>query len=87
MLGRELTKLHEEIISSELAMFDDNSLKKKGEYAVLIQSKKLLKSKKEESQSIQKELANYLEIPSKEAYKILVELKKNAKKEYKKTYK
>lgn len=76
VIGRELTKLHEQIIYSKLDVLEESSLKKKGEYAVLIQTKTLLSPQKEESQSIQKELAHYLGIPSKEAYKIIVNLKK-----------
>lgn len=83
VVGRELTKLHEEIFKIKA---DDNiiEIKQKGEFVLVIKpSKKALKNNKvsdflnetQDTRSLSKLLANYLNIKQKEAYKVLMELK------------
>lgn len=75
VIGRELTKLHEELIVSDLSKLDENKLSKKGEYSIIAQTKTLFQNNNKKEQSIQKSLAEYLDISTKDAYKILVNLK------------
>jgi 16S rRNA (cytidine1402-2'-O)-methyltransferase len=87
VIGRELTKIHEEIIRFKASTPPDK-ITDKGEFTVLIQPKNKKSNKnrlvnknmdsKSETKKLAILLANYLNLQVKEAYSMLIKLKENA---------
>ncbi|MEI6092076.1 MAG: 16S rRNA (cytidine(1402)-2'-O)-methyltransferase [bacterium] len=86
VIGRELTKIHEEIIKFK-ASTPPSKIMEKGEFTIIVKSsaKKSNKNRlvnenndsKSETKKLAVSLANYLNIQTKDAYSLLVKLKEN----------
>ena len=86
IIGRELTKMHEEILRIKPGQ-EIQKIMEKGEFVLtILPSKKPLKNNKEsdlendldDTRSLSKILASYLNLKQKEAYNILIDLKKRS---------
>jgi len=85
VLGRELTKIHEEVLKFQAQNYPKD-IKEKGEFTVLVDIDKKYNDTNKEADFDQKNgeprkvatiLANYLKIKPKEAYNLLIKLKEN----------
>lgn len=87
VIGRELTKIHEEIIKFKASCVP-NKIMEKGEFTIIVKSsvKKSNKNKlveqnnnfKSETKKLAASLANYLNIKTKDAYSLLIKLKEDS---------